>query len=230
MTHSSTLWQISGCSPEISRGTWWYDVGMEGTVGEGEPKAGPLVEKALRSLMSDDEKEGQDAITVIGMTDNDGKIPHEPLIVAKEAVIDIPDSKISVQPASLEDDEFWDFGSVRPLGDNPDNDLYTVSYRGNIMVQKPSLEILRLATDGNLTPRRFWRLAMACGKEFNYVIPNIDYGKMHELDVVWKEDPSVVPDMEVEEVIALEELGEVDKIKDEIIHRGCFWVWMRPDW
>lgn len=224
-------WNISGCSPGVSRATWWYDVGMEGfldtegVVGEGDPKAGPLLEQALRLLVSEDE-EGQDAITVIGIFDEDGNLPHEGREVAKEEVIKIPDSKICIRPAFV-DIEFWDFGAVRPLGDNPDNDLCTVSSGGTLMVQNTSLEILCLATNGRLTPQRFWRLAMACGRGLD-IVENIDYGEMHRLDV-WQQEPSVVPGMAVDQVLALEELGDVDKIQDAILHQGCFGVWMRPD-
>ena len=108
---------------------------MKGPIREGERKPGPLVEQALRSLMSDDEKAGQDAISVIGIYDKDGESAHE-----KRK--DTTDSDISVLPAWI-DDHLWDFGVVRPVDHLP------------LVVLNIALDIMRLPTDGRLIPQRF---------------------------------------------------------------------------
>lgn len=203
--------------------------GEDSDIREGEPAPGPLVKHALRSLMSDDEKEGQDAITVIGSTDDDGNLAEDADDNTKD-IPNLPDTKIRVQPCCIDNKGFWDCGSVPPCGDNQDDKYYIVSYGQNIMVQNTAFDILRGATSGRMTPERFWRTAMVLGRGGGYsVITGIHYGKMSELYDTWAQDPEVVPAMKIEEIIGLEELGDVEKIKQTIVHRGCFWIWMRPD-
>lgn len=205
---------------------WWYTIGMEGSGNTAEETAGPLVQQALRALMDDDEKQGQDTISIIGSKDDDGNLDEDGSAVQAR---DTPDEKLVVQSAFV-DEGFWDFGSVTLSPENPDNQYYIVSFGSNIMVQTAALTILQLATEARMTPRRFWRMAQALGGGGGYsVLDGIDYGKMSELTAIWEQDPSVTPGMESEDVINLEGLGDMEKIKRAIVHQGCFWVWMRPD-
>lgn len=182
---------------------------------------GSFLNLAVRSLISEDEKEGQNAISVIGVADSSGNLPTESYVYAK----DIPNSKICIQPACSHQ-SFGQFGAVVPPGDDLTGGFYLVSRGANLMVQNTSLDILRLATDQKLTPERFWRLAMTCGRG-SHVIDGIDYGsEMHRLD---RRCPSAVPEMGEVEVFELEELGDAEKIMEAIVHQGGFWVWMRPD-
>lgn len=198
-----------------------------------EGNCGPLVTEAFRSLMNSDETEGQDAITVIGSATKEGKLAEDMENNDTKEAMDPSHSKIIVQPCVV-DDFIWEYGSVRPLTDNANEShhaSYTVSFGANIMVLNFALEILRTATDGRMTPERFWRLAMANGRGTD-VIHDVDYEKEMETYSVWEEDtgPSVVPAMTIEEVVDIEKLGDVEIIKRTIVHQGHFWVWMRPDW
>ena len=187
----------------------------------GERKPGPLVEQALHSLMSDDAKAGQEAISVIGIFGEGGEdearqdYDREPKYEKDEDGEDADgedDLNISVLPARV--NSYWDNGIVFV----PGNRLVQFP---SMMVQNTALDIMRLATNGRLTPQRFWR-----AKNHLYYDLNDD---MHELVEVNHQDPSVVPGMDYEQVLGLEELGDVDKIRDAIVHQGYFWIWMRPD-
>ncbi|KAJ6542650.1 hypothetical protein B0H19DRAFT_305128 [Mycena capillaripes] len=224
---------ISGCSPEIPRALWWHNVGIRPSTGEdeavdeGEPSPGLLVKQALRSLMNDAEKEGQSAVAAIGPICEDDDLSEEAEDLSTEDIQNLPDANIRIQPCYI-NDEYWDFGFVARGGDNPDDKAYIVSYGGNLMVQNTALDILRVATAGRMTPERFWRTAMTLGRD-SVAIKGIHYGKISELSYVQEQDPKVIPEMEIEEIVALEECGDVVKIKQIIVHRGSFWIWMRPD-
>ena len=104
---------------------------------------------------------------------------------------------------------------------------YLVSRGTNIVVQSISLPILFRATGGRMTPQRLWRLAMWQGfseRRDHDVLDGIDYGEVTEgIDKYVKATPGI------EDVMNLEELGDVETIKMAIIHKGKFWIWMRPD-
>lgn len=56
------------------------------------------------------------------------------------------------------------------------------------------------------------------------MLDGIDYGEVTEgIDKYVKATPGI------EDVMNLEELGDVETIKMAIIHKGKFWIWMRPD-
>ena len=38
-----------------------------------------------------------------------------------------------------------------------------------------------------------------------------------------------MPGMETEQVLGLEELGDVAKVRDAIVHQVSFRIWMKPD-
>jgi hypothetical protein len=118
----------------------------------------------------------------------------------------------------------WYYGYVAP----PDpRSSYLLSYGTNIAVQSVSLPILYQATGGRMTPQRLWRLAM--GQGFSEVrdcdlLKGIEYGEV--LDGI---DQYMRPTPGIEDLIELEELGDVEAIKVAIILKGKFWIWMRPD-
>lgn len=150
--------------------------------------------------------------------------------VEKAYALSLPDSSIRVIPHCTMG-EYWDFGSISPPDPNPENIIYLVSFGTIIMVQAASLAILSLATAGRVSPKRLWRLLMHQGfseGQNRYGLSDLDYypGISDPRD----QFPSPIPGISVEEVIALELLGDIELIKDAIIHKGQFWVWMRPNW
>ena len=120
--------------------------------------------------------------------------------------------------------------SVCPLGPNPKNTTYKVSSGSNVMIQSASLPILSLATNGRMTPERLWRLVMCRGlfdRRHDFIVEgDIDYGN---IQYFIEQHPSPAPGFSTDEFLALESLGDVEKIKRSIILRGMFWLWMRPD-
>lgn len=103
-----------------------------------------------------------------------------------------------------------------------------VSYGTSIFVQEPALEILTLATDGRITPQRYWRLCMVKGcwlPSMQYKgFAGIDYGQGGQAQGLVP-----APRWNVEDVTHLEELGSVERVKQAIIHDSGYWVWMSPD-
>jgi len=57
-------------------------------------------------------------------------------------------------------------------------------------------------------------------------LDGIDYG---EISKWWDQYPEPVPNLPAEKLLALEELGDVDLVRQAIIHQGGLWMWMRPD-
>ena len=135
----------------------------------------------------------------------------------------IPDSSLRVIPHCKRGNH-WDLGSAdHPL------DKFLVSYGTNIMVQTASLDILALATAGRMTPERVWRLAMHQGFSMPHDgdgLDGINYGDIHHAR---GQDPLLVPNLSLDEIIKLASLGDVELVKEAIINDGKFWVWMRPD-
>jgi hypothetical protein len=79
-----------------------------------------------------------------------------------------------------------------------------------------------------MTPQRLWRLAMWQGfsegtRDFP-VLDGIDYGEVME-----GIGQNIRPTPGIDDLIGLEKLGDVQSIKMAVIHKGKFWIWMRPD-
>jgi len=145
--------------------------------------------------------------------------------IPREEALGIPDSSLRViSHCQMGDD--WEFGFI----DHPDHpENFLVSHSTNIMVQTASLHILSLATDGRMTPERFWNLAIRQRYSMSgdhYGLDGINYG---EIPDAWDEDPLLVPGLSLEAIVKLESLGDVELVKKAIIDDGKFWVWMRPD-
>jgi len=143
-----------------------------------------------------------------------------PLIVVD---MQIPDKYLRIIPHCWMGDD-WYYGFVAPP--NP-MAPYLISYGTNIVVQSASLSILSLATGGRMTPQRLWRLAMWQGfyeGRDHDVLDGIDYGEVMEgIGRYMRPMPGI------DDLVGFEELGDVETIKMTIIHKGKFWIWMRPD-
>jgi hypothetical protein len=141
----------------------------------------------------------------------------------KEVALQIPDALLRVISHCWMGDG-WYYGLVAP----PDPMAhYLVAYGANIVVQSASLPILSRATRGRMTPQRLWRLAMWYGfseSRDRDVFDGIDYG-----EVVVGIDRYMRPTPGIDDLLGLETIGDLERIKMEIIHKGKFWIWMRPD-
>jgi hypothetical protein len=105
---------------------------------------------------------------------------------------------------------------------NPREIYYPVWYL-IIMTQSAALPILSLATGGAMTPYRLWTLIVH--KRFS---KDPELGGIYG-EVVGQEHPPPIPMLSKENLVALEELGDVELIRRTVVHQGGFWVWMRPD-
>ena len=178
-----------------------------------------------------------------GALDEDGTlIEDRNRGMSREDVLQIPDSCLYVIK-NTETRGKCDNGQIyyydEPIG-GPGHVYLT---RGpNIMVESESLSILSLATGGRMTPQRLWRMAMYEGWSFPYAfvfaswavsnstifkgLDGIYYG---EIRMWWGQYPEPIPQLAVEQLLALEELGDVDLVRQAIIHQGGLWRRMRPD-
>lgn len=150
--------------------------------------------------------------------------------VPKAEVLRLTDSSLRIIPHCTMG-EHWDFGCVSAPEPNPTNIVYLVSYGPIIMVQAAPLTVLSLATKGRVSPNRLWRLAMHQGiseGQDDYGLGGIDY--YPGITEPREQFPPPVPGLSLEKLVALESLGDIESIKNVIIHEGQFWVWMRPDW
>jgi hypothetical protein len=145
--------------------------------------------------------------------------------------LQIPESFLRVIPHYKMGQKYsWNSGFASPPHPNANKLawLVGVSFGTVIMTQTTSLPILSFATGGRMTPFRLWRLMMHQGcsvPHSSYRLEGIDYG---EIPTEQSHAPPI-PMLSTTDLIALEGLGDVDLIKKDIIHRGKFWVWMRPD-
>ncbi|KAH7924779.1 hypothetical protein BV22DRAFT_1112632 [Leucogyrophana mollusca] len=217
----TTFCILSGCTPEIPSTLPHI---FEYSPSQLQP--GPLVLEALRVILDEDERRGQEDITVIGAIHADGEpFSDDPDGFGEDEVEAVADSDIrSISHCTM--GETWDMGDVesRYTGQS-----YRISYGCCMMVQSASLAIMPLATNGRLTPQRLWRLAMRQGLGFptdSYGLYDVDYG---EVDKEREQFPACIPGLSDEYVIALEALGDLDAIQRTIIHDGKFWIWMTPD-
>lgn len=109
---------------------------------------------------------------------------------------------------------------------DPEDINYHVSSPAIFMVQTASLTILSLATKGRVSPKRLWRLCMYQGFSEQYNVKglrDLDYHPgIH--DPREQNYPPPIPGFSVQQVIALESLGDIELVKNAIIHKGQFWV------
>ncbi|EIW74166.1 hypothetical protein CONPUDRAFT_93967 [Coniophora puteana RWD-64-598 SS2] len=186
------------------------------------PKPGELVLQALNELAdAEGLGVGDEDVTLIGLP--------------REDALHIPKHQIHVVPhCSMSEQYLWDLGfangpKCRAQNGEEVTPNFLVSFGPIIMVQTSGLPILHLATCGRVSPLRLWTLAMHLGwsKPHNdYGLPGVDYG---EVGIHREQDPPPIPYMEEHEVVALEELGNVEAIQETVAQLGGFWVWMRPD-
>jgi hypothetical protein len=116
--------------------------------------------------------------------------------------------------------DYWDFGSI----DNPMGKANLVSYGINMLVQTTSLSILEAASEGRVTTLRLWRWVMSTGQFRGYAMEeHIEYGGPD-----LEQFPNPFPGLEPREFIEIERKSE-ENIYVELVFRGRFWVWMRPD-
>ncbi|KAF8607245.1 hypothetical protein BDV93DRAFT_488239 [Ceratobasidium sp. AG-I] len=205
--------QISGCTPEAER--------MIDT----EYEYGPNVTTALRLLVSEDEAEGQQALSIIGALDErdnalwDNVTTDSPTV---EQALTLPESCVRVLHGCSMGRSF-DFGFCEgPAGD------VLVSYGCCFYVLTNVLPILEAATGGRVSPRRLWNLAMSRGYlngRSGYALRGVDYGPIinHLDQFLWPFGA-----LTSEAIASLEEIGTPDDIADVIRDKG-FWMWMRPD-
>jgi hypothetical protein len=201
----------------------------------------PTVVEAFTTIFDDDERNGQKDLTVIGELRDQVKLTTskpttgaiqedgEPTFSIEDTLSPgffVPlDSPICIIPHCRTGSE-WDFGFVSAPDPNPNDISYLVSCGPIIMTQSASLSILRLATRGKMTPQRLWKLVMSADFHHSRGLSGIDYGEIRD---TMEQFPPTVPKLCTEELIDLEELGNLELIQKTIIHRGGCWVWMRPD-
>jgi hypothetical protein len=103
-----------------------------------------------------------------------------------------------------------------------------VSFGCCFIVQTTMLSILEAATDGRVSPRRLWELAMTKGyfEPHNFdVLPGVDYSPIYEY---LEQCSSLLGDITDDELPKLGSIGAPEEIA-EVMRRRGFWMWMRPD-
>lgn len=143
-----------------------------------------------------------------------------------DAAVHISNSPFRIIPhCRMGEGDLWYCGGVSPPDPIP-SDIYYYPVLSHLifMTQSASLPILSLATGGAMTPYRLWMLIVHKRFSEDPELSSIDYG-----EVVRQEDAPPIPMLSKEDLVALEELGDVELIRRAIIHQGGFWVWMRPD-
>jgi len=158
-----------------------------------------------------------------GAIGENGKLSSSTSGSIKEFALQIPDGQFRINSNCCMGDD-WYYG----LAAHPDPTLSClVSFGTNIMVQSASLPILSMATGGRMTPQRLWRLAILQGffeDSDRNLFDGIDYG-----EVIEGTGMNIKPIPGIHDFKRFEELGDVERIKIAIIHKGKFWIWMRPD-
>lgn len=94
---------------------------------------------------------------MIGMTDENGKLPESPFKV-KDMSTETPGHKILVQPCYVDHNDHV-IKVAHLLGH--DDKRRAFCWGSTLLVHNSSLDIMHRASDGRLTPQRFWRLALA---------------------------------------------------------------------
>lgn len=218
-------YKISVCTPEVASYLDFMD------------SYGPLVTSVLKAFADLHELSSQDDLSVIAPVHPSsepyaGQWPvglsstTQPQLCSYD--LD-PETDIRVVPHCVMG-EFWDFGSVDGPSSNKQDWTYLVSFGCAVMVQTYALDILALATQGRMTPSRLWHLAMQQGFEeagHPYCIEGVDYGEFPNL--LCEQFPNALPGFTSDELEDLEKIGDIEVLKQRLVHEGFFWLWMAPD-
>ena len=211
--------RISGCTPEIASNVLRLD------------SYGPIVTSALEALADLHELSSQDDLCVIGAIHAFNRPCEEDL-----SGLDVPisyldpdgDEDILVLPHCVMG-FLWRFG-VRVLDAPPPmKSSHLVSFGCQLMVQTYALDILALATCGRMTPLRLWRLAVQQG--FGSLchpccLKGVNYGAITGQS---EQTPREFPGFTATELMELENIGDVEAVKERLVDEGFFWLWMAPD-
>ncbi|KAF8607243.1 hypothetical protein BDV93DRAFT_542226 [Ceratobasidium sp. AG-I] len=213
--------QISGCTPEVER-----IVDIEHIERNSEYEYGPKVTAALELLVTEDEAEGQQALSIIGaLNENDSALwaatTDNPTV---EQALALPKSFVRVLRGCSMGDMFSLGFCDGPVGRSG----ALVSFGCCFYVLTNVLPILEAATGGRVSPRRLWDLVVSRGyldAHSACALPGVDYGPITDYQ---EQFPWLFGTLTTEAISSLEELGTPDDIADVLRDKG-FWMWMRPD-
>lgn len=224
--------QISGETPDIfDRFKRYLDVHNF------EKRAGPLVTNAIKTITADSEVQPKD-VTAIGQSiryitlipwlififAGTLKDHRNPLQWGGAALnsdtLHLPDSSLRVIPhCTTVGHGGWGVSVIS--APNPE-DIIQLVCGETIMAQTTSLVILSLATEGRVSPKRLWRLV---------VHQELSRPVLRDFSPWSLRIPrSSIQGLSYRQVIALRSLGDIELIKNTIIHEGKFWMSMRTDW
>lgn len=166
------------------------------------------------------------------MTDHGNALP-----TAKgDKIPDVPIRVLPLHPCYFDSEGDWI--------ESTDGTRYR-GYQGtDIMVASSALAILALATNGRMTPKRIWKLAMddrqQSGHRRWYSFAGIDYyegfrdGRGDGTDTYPNQTPgfpSGIWNNGVTQTVSdLEDLSDCELIIQTIIWDGQHWIWISPDW
>ncbi|CAE6414486.1 unnamed protein product [Rhizoctonia solani] len=228
----TTYCQISGCCPEVED-MLDFDYVSEYDVedaSESEKTDYIKIREALKLLVTEDEKEGIHALSIIGPYDDDNK----PIWEFEENPTDLDDvleeaEGLVREVSGCQMGDMFTYGYCQGPTGNDDGAI--VSYGGYFYVQTNMLAILAGATQGRVSPQRLWRLAMIKGHYKNHshaVLPEVDYGPIYGCIEYSHECPWLLGDVDHEELLGMVNIGTTEDIAEVLRKRG-YWMWMRPD-
>lgn len=148
------------------------------------------------------------------------------------------DENLRVIPHCCPGDE-WDMGFVTAPSTPQGARTFIVSYAVNVMVLSSVLDILSLATNKRVTPRRLWRTIMIKRREdynTHALETDVQYGKW--FPNVLQQDPIVLPGWDSSEIDdeslklrwnELEEKGNLLEAVKALTWEGGYWIWLSPD-
>ena len=220
-------YKISGCTPHVATTlTRPFDTTY-----------GPIVKSAVKALADEHELSSQDDISLIGPIHPSGQPYEEGLqdgVLSNDAVstyeFDLnPETDIRVLPHCVMG-RSWESRCVAPPLALKKHWRweYSVGSGSTVMVQTFALDILALATHGQMTPLRFWRLAMeeqGLGS-LTQGFEDFDYGKIAEQ---WEQTLDDFPGFTKRLLSKLEEIGDVEVAKERLMFDGLLWLWIAPD-
>ncbi|KAG8739114.1 hypothetical protein FRC11_000912, partial [Ceratobasidium sp. 423] len=223
---------ISGCSPEVEDMLDYDYISEYDLRDASEPlKSGyKKIREALKLLVTEDEREGTGALSIIGPYDDENKpiwdFEGNPKYL--DDVLEEAEGHVREVSGCQMGDMFSHGYCQGPTGND---DGAIVSYGGYFYVQTNMLAILAGATQGRVLPQRLWRLAMIRGhfKNHDYaVLPGVDYGPIYGCIEYSHECPWLLGDVDYEELLGMVSMGAAEDIAETLRKRG-FWMWMRPD-
>ena len=106
---------------------------------------------------------------------------------------------------------------------------YLVSFGCHLMVQTYAIEIMALATQGRMTPLRLWHLVTKQRFELATRLLESESVDYRAITRRWERNPEVFPGLEEAGLMELEEIGDVEVVKERMVDEGYFWLWMAPD-